>query len=794
MPASAPESSESPPAAATYPVGYGQDLLRRSILVVMTALLVARPLVLGEDPAFSSSFSDPGSLVLSLLTLCVAAAWAGWRFWTKQSRWYAGLVEIGLVVIVVAAFASINVALNKHAAWLTAWEWFVLLIGFTTLRQLAIDPAEQRGFFAALLATVVALSIYAAYQTSVELPVLAEQTRQEGFAPNLDSATRAAFRQRAEAGHAFGTFAHPNSFAGYLVLFIPALFGAAWLARRQNRPYWQRLVVLALAVIGLGALYLTHSRGAMLGLIAVVGLAGAILARRWLAANPIYLLVGLLAVVALGYGLIQASAVTRGLSKTTDTAAYRLDYWSATLKMVRDHPLLGVGAGNFSTYYPRYMAPTALEKVKDPHNLFLEQWVTTGLLGLAGLLIVLGAFAWSQRRLLVEPPEKLVESDAAPEPTAPPGQPSVRWEFYVGGAIGLLIGFTLHVVGLESPEIINEAIVAGGRSIIWFVAFALFEQLLWPARLRALVLSVGVAALLANLLVSGGIGYPSVVGMMLAAMALALNSPLPRPVALAEQYPAVASTAPLPIFAGLLMAYLVGVFYPTTYATTLVRDATLRNRELLKVRFPAQTVPGQPPAPYRYIEEHILRPLQEANALERWNPRIPIHIAQSLAQLWFLTPDDERLSRNAIAWTRVAQERDPASWDGYRAEADLRNLFAQRLAPSPRPGLYAGLAYAVFLELRDRSDPDFQKNRQRIQEQHRLAAQAYERLQKYDPTDAVLAYQIAREYSQANDVKACREAARIALDLDAQNWKRPHSLSDQQRSQLRSWSGKEAES
>lgn len=774
----------------------------------MVVLLVARPLVLGEDPALSSSFSDTGTLVLSLLAMCAATAWAAWRFWTKQSRWYAGFVEVGLAVVVVAAFASVNVAANKHAAWLTSWEWFVLLVGFTTLRQLAVDPAEQRGFLAALLATAVALSFHAWFQAGVELPAIAERLK-KGNPDNLDERTREAIRQRAEDGHVFGSYAHPNSFAGYLVLFLPAVFGAAWLARHQNLPYASRMLLLTGAIISAGALYLTHSRGAMLGLLAAGGLVGVVVGWRWLMANPVYLLVLLLGVVGGGYLLVQAGS--RGVGKTADTAAYRLDYWSATARMLRDHPFQGVGAGNFGGAYPRYMAPEALEKVKDPHNLFLEQWATMGLLGLAGLLIVLGAFAWHQRRLLVEP-AKLLEPDPAPPPT--PGQPPVRWEFYVGGAIGLVMAFVLRAVGRESAEIVNEAMIAGSRSVVWFFAFALLERVAWPPRLRSLLLTVGILALLANLLVSGGVGYPSVFGMMLAAMALALNAPLPRRLAVADEYANVSTTAPLPVMFGLLMAYLIGLFYPTTYATTLTQDANQVGRALLEDRFrPADKRQIQPSPEeleggllawqYRFLDQNVLAPLLEAHRLDSWNPLIPAHIANWLGQQWLLTPNDKDLARKAIAWAMKAQQLDPAGWSGYQTEVNLRDLFAARveqegLRQFGAPGLALGPAFSLALrepavraEVLKLTPTLPAKLRDDVREEHRQAAGALKRLQEYDPTDAPLAYAVAQHYAAAGDPKSLEAAARKAVELQEKARKRPQGLSDQQRLQLDRWLGRE---
>jgi hypothetical protein len=153
-----------------------------------------------------------------------------------------------------------------------------------------------------------------------------------------------------------------------------------------------------------------------------------------------------------------------------------------------------------------------------------------------------------------------------------------------------------------------------------------------------------------------------------------------------------------------------------------------------------------------------------------------------------------------------AQRRDPAGWVGYRTEADLRVLFARRVEQAgletfPAPGAAIGPAYAVVLrqpaarlELTKSVPTLGPKQREEIRQEYRLAAEALKRQQQYDPTDAALAYSIAELYAQADDQKVLAAAAQHALDLHNRTESRPQSLSDQQRSQLERWLGKEESS
>jgi len=112
------------------PVGPGPEILRRLLLGLITALIVARPLVLGEDPGLIDRLSDASNLFLSLLWLLAAVGWAAWRAWSRQGTWYGSLVEAGLLLVVMLVSVSAATAKYKHPAYLIACEWFVLLAAF----------------------------------------------------------------------------------------------------------------------------------------------------------------------------------------------------------------------------------------------------------------------------------------------------------------------------------------------------------------------------------------------------------------------------------------------------------------------------------------------------------------------------------------------------------------------------------------------------------------------------------------------------------------------------------------
>src|SRR5262249_842050 len=218
--------------------------------------------------------------------------------------------------------------------------------------------------------------------------------------------------------------------------------------------------------------------------------------------------------------------------------------------------------------YTRYMPPAAFEKLKDPHNFVLETWATSGIFAALALLAALAALFWRVWRGRTATEEQLYGDDS-PEAFA-----RLRWEFYLGGVAGLLLGFVLRAGNMAPEFILMEGVMAGIRSVIWFVAFAVIDGVLWRSAGRPLVLAAGVLALLVNLLFSGGIGLPSVAQPLWIMAALALNVALPPGGEAAKTAGNwVWTVLPVPALAVLWLVYLAMVYGPVTNAADAVAQA-----------------------------------------------------------------------------------------------------------------------------------------------------------------------------------------------------------------------------
>jgi len=199
---------------------------------------------------------------------------------------------------------------------------------------------------------------------------------------------------------AYGLSPHPNVLAGHLAVGLTLCWGLVAGQRHVSR--W---LVAVTWVALFASLLLTFSRSGLLA--AVVGM---IVAAMWLSragvlARPIAGLGRKLAVTAVVMIAVFAYAFHRYLAKRFMDALLgsdiRLVLMNVAMKLIADHPLAGVGAGNFSV---ATRAATSDQTTYDAvHNVPLLIAAELGLVGLAvvfalaAVLVAVGYHRWRAR-------------------------------------------------------------------------------------------------------------------------------------------------------------------------------------------------------------------------------------------------------------------------------------------------------------------------------------------------------------------------------------------------------------
>jgi len=336
---------------------------------------------------FSDSVDPAGAPRLLLLQLVVLAGstamWRreAWRAFSPGIRWaLAGLAATGAL--------SILSAIDRHAAVL-AWGRLLTMIQLFFLPGALSYPARTARLLAPTAAvTGAGLSLIACFQTlhGDVLPYA------QIFPPAA-------------------TFLSKNVAGGFLTgLVFPAI---AWLLL-ERRAYWQPLAWLCNSLIFF-FLAMTESRASWLATGLGLTFMAAFLAMRrremslWnLRRHGVA--VGIALTVAAGLILsvnharnpVHASLAEEARSLLRwgaydngglNTVAIRLAMYANALPILAEHPLTGVGLGNFRVHYPRFhnrLAATPTYAMRTTperlHNDPLQWTVETGLLGGGALL------------------------------------------------------------------------------------------------------------------------------------------------------------------------------------------------------------------------------------------------------------------------------------------------------------------------------------------------------------------------------------------------------------------------
>jgi O-antigen ligase len=199
------------------------------------------------------------------------------------------------------------------------------------------------------------------------------------------------------------TFGNRNMAGEAVALAVP--FGFAAAGARGSGRLWRAAAVLLL-IAELLFLAATRARGAWIG--AAAGIVVFLVVRRPALPRAARLAILPIAAAVLVAALLPgrwrsrdandtkryepgARVVLEALDPASSVARTRLGLWRRTLAVYREHPLTGVGPGNFPVLFPRHAEPgaaadgvmSATMVPRQPHNELLERLTETGPLGLA---------------------------------------------------------------------------------------------------------------------------------------------------------------------------------------------------------------------------------------------------------------------------------------------------------------------------------------------------------------------------------------------------------------------------
>ena len=613
------------------------DWARRVILGAVTALIVARPLVAGEDPGRLHTPESISGIVLNLLwmiTAILGAIWFARSPRTSPIRWTipAGLAAVAILVGVGGAVTHCY----HHPAWLIFWEWAALPLIFLLTREIGsdADPADDSagGLLAAMLASAVSLAAFGVYQTAANAIGLPNPEATIRSAPATGIETDYLGRSAATTVREIctGTFDHSETLIAVLLLTAPAI--VAFGLRDRS---WRSRVGLALALV------------MILGLV-------------------------------FGFYGIVSPAIERNNAG-----------WKTAVAMIQEHSLLGVGAGNFDRHSPQ-LQPAGYPKVlSEPGSAWLELTATSGVPVLIALMIIV-AIAVTRIARRSEETAPADSADISSERTP-------RWEFYLGGVFGLLLGLFLHLIDLPASDapLSGAGIIAAAvsRALIWFLAFALFEAVAWRTAARRRSLLAGLILVLMFGFVSGSVLLPAISQWFWALAGIALSGEVGVNHTVARK--PLMRWAAVPALSTIPVAFFALVCSPICDSAMAMAEARRQARQYPRFLDAAKTATSGLEKKRRsqdavnQIDKKIHKALSAAIAADRFDIAPELEWAEWFSELWKMVPNASQ--EIGIAHARRAQELDPQGAEALIREFQLRLLFAgldtRHFRPEDRPDL-----------------------------------------------------------------------------------------------------------
>ncbi len=319
-------------------------------------------------------------------------------------------IVLASAAYLITCWASLAVALNVSAGFTDCFRTLgAFLVLCVTALVLPLDPRWKRWL---LETAVVAMVVAVVAGFSATIPLLG------GGLPT---------RRQMEEAFLDGLMSNVNLFAAWLLVLVPwCVCGAVVLAGR-----W-RIGAAVTAIAGTLLLIVLQSRAAWLGLAAAAGVAG--LAILWyhqsLAASDrlcrtvlgflascaavSLILVGLMLTDTTLGETIRARVISRPHQAAGPTDGGRMIVWGISGRMIDDHFLTGVGAGNFTLRLHEYFGPDAAGNIPDfstlssdnwiqPHNDFLWVFSEKGLFGFLAFVAIFVSGALTAIAVLRKP-------------------------------------------------------------------------------------------------------------------------------------------------------------------------------------------------------------------------------------------------------------------------------------------------------------------------------------------------------------------------------------------------------
>ncbi|HYE64505.1 MAG TPA: O-antigen ligase family protein [Pyrinomonadaceae bacterium] len=385
-------------------------LASRFIFLVLCLAIVLSTLAYGTVHYWSLAVFQAGAALIILLWAIDAWRSGDLRVSRNPLQWpLLGLLIIGLVQLLpfggTSGAGALSVepvrtlSLDPYSTRLTLVRLFALFIYFAA--ALVFTDSSHR--LRLLVRTIIIFGFL--------LAIL-------GLIQSFTRPTKVYWLRELQQSTPFGPFINRHHFAGYMELTMALPLGLLFSGAVEREKSF--IYIFAAGMMGI-ALIMTNSRGGIISLFAEAAFLVAVTGfrrkhGRHHATQKHGRMRGALVRAGLGLSLVLAiligvillggeAALSRfvGTVNAEDPTTGRAHYWSVTLDIIRNHPLIGTGLGAYGVVYTRYDSRNGLFRLEQAHNDYLQVIADAGLLGAAlGLLFLVALFRLGSARLETE--------------------------------------------------------------------------------------------------------------------------------------------------------------------------------------------------------------------------------------------------------------------------------------------------------------------------------------------------------------------------------------------------------
>ena len=273
-------------------------------------------------------------------------------------------ISVSMIVLFIVMMISITYAADKKIAFSESSRFITYIILFFIIKYECFEEYAIEGMIKAYVSTSVILS----------LAGLVQYFTGYGSQAKFENFSYAKVKINV-------TLDNPNNLAAFMVLaFFPTLM--LFLQEKNKR---KKGILGCCSALILISIFLTFSRNALIGI-----LIGSVTLVLLHSVKMVFPLIGVGAVS------LFIPQITQRLSALFDPVQNqsRLYLWHIAVKMIKDHPILGVGNGNYVSRYDEYVAKypeyAFYGYTKYPcHNSYLKVFSELGIIGIVSFLSVI---------------------------------------------------------------------------------------------------------------------------------------------------------------------------------------------------------------------------------------------------------------------------------------------------------------------------------------------------------------------------------------------------------------------